>query len=329
MKQKLRFWLGMLFSAAGLFLAIRATDLAQAWSALAQTDYLPLLPALAALAVTILCKAVRWRLLFDARYECPPLSKVFSVLVIGQMVNLVLPLRFGEIARAYYLGEMVGTNKSLAMSTVVVEKLVDMLAVLLLVIALLFSMNLPSWLQEPVLSLATFSVILLALLFVLAHQRAHLSTLIARLLGMLPDALKPGFLRKQAEASLDGLRVLRQARTMLPVMALTLAAWISAALTNQFVFLATGISLPFTASLFVLVVLQVGVAVPAGPGRVGVFQYLIILALSLFSVAPDKAFATGVVLYLLVNIPLICLGLVFLWQYHLSLWRPQPLSEES
>lgn len=89
-----------------------------------------------------------------------------------------------------------------------------------------------------------------------------------------------------------------------------------------------GLDLLWAAAAFLLVVLQVGVAVPSGPGRIGVFQYLTILALSLFAVASEKAFAVGIVLYLTVHIPPIVMGLFFLWQHHLRLWRVRILTGE-
>lgn len=317
----------MLFSAAGLALAVQTTDLNEAWAALVQTDYLPLVPALVALGLTLLCKAVRWRLLFDPERGLPPLSRVFSVLVIGQMVNLILPLRMGEVARAYYMGEMTGASKSMAISTVVVEKAVDMLAVLALAAVLVFTMPIPSWLQRPLGSLTVTALALLAVLLLMARFRRPLVGLVSRSLGRLPQMLRPNFWQQQVERLLDGLRALRRPRTIVPVAVLTVGAWTFSAVTNHFVFQAVGISLPFAASAFLLMALQVGIAVPTGPGRVGVFQYITILAMSVFAVGPEKAFAIGVVLYLLVNLPPIVLGLLFVWQYHLSLWKIKPVTE--
>lgn len=328
MNRKVRFWLGVVVSIASLVLAVKTVSIEETWSALRQTDYYPLLPALAALGLTLAGKAARWKLLFDPRAGHVPLSKAFSVLIIGQMINLLFPLRMGEIARAYFMGEMAGSNKPLAMATVMVEKAVDMLAVLLLVIVLLLAMPFPEWLQRPALSLAAISILLLAALLFLAHQRGRLSELIARLAGIVPRSLRPGFLREQSDRFLDGLAALRDPRAMTSVGALTCLVWFTSAVTNYFVFLALGLDLPFVASVFLLLVLQVGVAVPSGPGKIGVFQYLAILALSIFLVSPEQALAAGVVLYLVVHAPPIVLGLFFLWQYHLGLWRIRALAQE-
>lgn len=320
-KSKIRFWAGIAFSVLGLVLALRSTNLEEAASVLGQVDYLPLVPALLALALTLLCKAARWRLLFDARYGHPPLSKAFTVLIIGQMVNLLFPLRMGEVARAYLIGEVAGSSRSLALATIVVEKAIDMLAVLLLIFLLVWTIPLPPWLEGPVLSSAIAGLALAIVLVAVAYQRERLSGLLARLISVVPAVLKPAFIRDRLERSLDGLATLRHPRTVLPVAVLTIISWLAAAVTNYFVFLSVGIELPFVASAFLLVVLQLGVAVPAGPGRIGVLQYLTILTLSLFAVAPERALATGVILYLLVHIPPIVMGLLFLWRHNLGLWR--------
>jgi N-acetylglucosaminyldiphosphoundecaprenol N-acetyl-beta-D-mannosaminyltransferase len=69
-------------------------------------------------------------------------------------------------------------------------------------------------------------------------------------------------------------------------------------LVNYIIFFALGLSPSFTAALFLLVVLQVGIAVPSAPGKLGIFQYLCILALAPFGVGKSNALIYSVLLYL-------------------------------
>jgi hypothetical protein len=82
--------------------------------------------------------------------------------------------------------------------------------------------------------------------------------------------------------------------------------------TNYIVFLAMSMALPLVAALFLLAVLQVGGAVPSSPGKVGVFQYLCMLALSFFSVERSVTLGCSLVLYLVVFLPPLLLGAFFL-----------------
>jgi uncharacterized membrane protein YbhN (UPF0104 family) len=94
----------------------------------------------------------------------------------------------------------------------------------------------------------------------------------------------------------------------------TVAFWLVAALTNFLLLLAFDLPPSPLAALFLLAVLQGGVAVPSTPGKVGVFHYLCQLALSVFGVPATVGFGYGLVLHVLV------VGGVSAWAA-LTLWR--------
>ena len=79
-------------------------------------------------------------------------------------------------------------------------------------------------------------------------------------------------------------------------------------LTNYIILRDVDIQVPFTAALFVLIVLQVGSAPPSAPGKLGVFHYLAVLALSAFSVEKDLALAYSVLLYVVALLPKVVIG---------------------
>jgi hypothetical protein len=61
--------------------------------------------------------------------------------------------------------------------------------------------------------------------------------------------------------------------------------------------------LPVLASMIVLVVLLAGVVVPSIPGRIGIFQYLCILALSPFSIDQAMSVSYGILLQGIIMLP--------------------------
>jgi uncharacterized membrane protein YbhN (UPF0104 family) len=86
--------------------------------------------------------------------------------------------------------------------------------------------------------------------------------------------------------------------------------------------LALGIEVPLVmASLFVLVVIHIGLVVPSSPGRIGVFHYLCVLSLSIFGVEGALALAYGFVLHFIVVLPVVLVGLLCLWKENLTLYR--------
>ena len=80
------------------------------------------------------------------------------------------------------------------------------------------------------------------------------------------------------------------------------------------------IVLPFWTSLLLLVVLQIGTAVPSSPGRIGVFQYLVILALSILFVDKGVALGYSIILYLVTYIPIALIGSYCFWREKIT-WK--------
>ena len=332
----LRLILGTVVGLLLLALALRGVNWSQVGSALAETNYPLLALALGTVLLTTLVKAARWRVLFPQEYSKPRLSKLFSVLLIGQMVNALLPARLGEIARAYFIGEIEGVDKALALSTVIVEKALDAL-MLLLLIALVFAfMPLPVWLGRSGILISGLLAVAVGLLLVGVYRAQWIrncskgipkSPLLAWIWRSRPSKMMSWIHRFDLERRLGtitaGLTALSRGDVALRLLGWSVLVWALAALTNYVTILALGIRVPFLAALLLLAALHLGVAVPSSPGRVGVFHYICVLSLSLFSVDRSLAMSYGLVLHLIVFMPMITLGAWFLWKESYATGKPK------
>jgi uncharacterized protein (TIRG00374 family) len=310
-RRSAKWWLGILLSAICFVLALRGVVLADVLAALARTNYGLVAVAVVTVVLTGIAKTARWRLLFYPNQAQLRFEGLFGALVIGQMVNLAIPARLGELVRAYTVGATEGVSKSLALGTIVVEKLFDMLMTLLCLILLFLLIYLPLWMWELGFSLAIGTGAVLVVALAMTYQRDRILRGVAALLRLLPP-LAGRRLCLQIEPALKGLDVLRHVQANLGTWGWSLLIWVLAVATNYIIFLAMRMALPLVAALFLLVVLQVGGAVPSSPGKVGVFQYLCVLALSLFSVERSVTLGCSLVLYLVVFLPSLLLGAFFL-----------------
>jgi uncharacterized protein (TIRG00374 family) len=98
-------------------------------------------------------------------------------------------------------------------------------------------------------------------------------------------------------------------------------------LTNYFLFLAFGLDLSVWVALFLILALQVGSLPPSSPGKVGVFEYTVILALAVFAVPKSEALSYGLMLHAVSYLPKILFGLVFVSQLEISLKKKYHLNE--
>ena len=311
-------WIGIVFSLGFLVLALRGVDLAETANALRRVNVPILGAAVASYVLSAAAKAIRWRLLLAAR-KAPSFGRAFSVMSIGVLANAFLPARLGEFTRAYLMGESEADSKVYVLGTVAVEKVTDLLFLLLALMALLSRMALPEWLAGPARGTALVLAILAPCFVLLVWQREFFLRMVERVSRFVPLAWREGLVR-QTHYGLASLDVVRRPRLLIGLLGWSLIVWILSALTNTLVFMALELTLPVWASLLLLVVLQVGMAVPSSPGRIGVFQYLVILALSIFAVDKNVALGYSVVLYLVVYVPMVLIGGYCLWREKIT-WQ--------
>ncbi|MBM4467178.1 MAG: flippase-like domain-containing protein [Chloroflexi bacterium] len=302
--------LGTGVSLISLWLAFRDVPLSQVAAAFSQADYRFVALALALVLVSPLARAVRWRLLYHPDQQGLSCLILAEVLLISQMLNIVVPARLGEVARIYFMGKT--HSRARTLGTIAVEKWLDILMLLLLALLVPIFVSLPPWFRDSRLSLAVLATAFLGAALALYYSKDRLLTLVESASRFLPQGWRAR-IHRAAGLALGSLDVLRSPWVGLKLQGWSLLIWILSILVNYTVFLALGLPLPFAAALFLVVVLQVGVAVPSIPGKLGVFHYLCTLALGIFGLEKGAALGYAVLLYFVVFGPPALLGALFLW----------------
>jgi len=293
-----------------LWLAFRDVPLSQVMAAFSQADYRFVGLALALVLVSPLVRAARWRLLYHPDQKGLSYLRLAEVLLISQMLNIVVPARLGEVARIYFMGKT--QSRARTLGTIAVEKWLDILMLLLLALLVPIFVSLPPWFRDSRLSLAVLATAFLGVALTLSYSRDWLFALVERVSRFLPENWRARIHRATGLA-LGSLEVLRSPWVGLKLQGWSLVIWTLSILVNYTIFLALDLSLPFAAALFLVIVLEVGVAVPSAPGKLGVFHYLCTLALGVFGVDKTVALGYAVLLYFVVFAPPALLGALFLW----------------
>jgi uncharacterized protein (TIRG00374 family) len=313
--------LGLTLGVLLLVLAVRGVDASALGRSLTSANPWWVVVGLLAVAGTVAAKVQRWRLLFYPSDKGLRLSTLLYALVIGQTINLLLPARLGELARAYLVARKEERPALSVLGTIAVEKTLDGLALLLLLAMLVLLTPLPPWLRLSGGAAALMTGALLAMVLLITAARRWLIRASERL-GQIVPGLGRLRLGEWVSSLGDGLRSLQTGGVQVRLLAWTAAIWILAGLTNYFVLLALRIQAPLLlASVLVLTVVHLGLVVPTSPARLGVFHYLCLLALSVLGVEESSALAFGLVLHGIVVLPVLAGGLVCLWRENLSLYR--------
>ncbi len=256
-------------------LAVRGVDFGRLLSTLRHGELHYLLLALCVALVSPLLRAWRWRLLFAG--EKPPLRDLVEAVTTGQTLNFLI-FRTGDVARVL----MVPQRKWTAAGTIGIEKALDAAFFAAICLALPLFWIIPESLQGARLTAIVVGGVLL-------------------LAGLV---LIPRLPRMEIELSWRVLGLVGAASALI---------WAGSLANNYLMLQFIGLSgLPWFAPMALLVILQVGSAVPLTPGKVGQFQALAILGLTLFNVEDQtQALAFGLALHALVFFPAAAVALGF------------------
>jgi uncharacterized protein (TIRG00374 family) len=304
-----RFVVGFLLSGLTLYLALRNINYSEVRVAIANADSRFVVLALITVLVTNLAKAYRWRVLLGESGKPVPLFELLKSSMVGQMLNMIYPMRIGDLSRAYVIGGL-GPGRIFTLGTIFLEKLLDMFFYSLLFIVLILLIRLPSWVGNSAYILSIIVLLATIAVMILAYHPGFFIRMGERVLGLLPDKIS-AYTLNRFRSGVASLEILRSSTGLLRLAFWFTIAWVSALLTNVLAMRALHLQLPWTAALLVLIILQIGIAIPSVPGRLGIFEYICILALSAFSVDKTAAFTYGILLHILVMLPTIFFGMLF------------------
>lgn len=263
-------------------------------------------------------RALSWRVLLLRQID---FRKTFLTMQTGYLINNILPLRLGEIGRALLLSQSTDLQLPFILSTIILERLLD-----LAIVAVLLIITLPLVLGKvytyhiAVLFLVILVIGLLILFVIVRHRdwiTAHLyATTETRKKGGIRNFILPKVI-----SLLEGLTVLTQPTQFLLSIFYLVLAWLQAILASYVLLLTIAPHAPFWWGVFVNAAPAIGTALPSAPGGLGVFEATIVAALSLLKVSFSTAVAYAVVMHFNVYLITTIFGVVALGTQRYSLSR--------
>ncbi len=290
-------------------------------------NYYWLFPALVSYMFGFLIRGIRWRYLLLPIKKCKVLNLVSTVL-IGFMANNLLPLRVGELIRAYVNGKKESISKSSSLGTIVVERVFDGLTlVVLLLVALLFLGSgyypqyfFPQWLKKMTYVAWGLFLGILIILHMMMRYKELANKVIKNLFAFLKEPILKKILNLLSSFT-EGLNVLRKRKEILSVSFLSILVWTFEGTTFYLVAKALNLWLSYPQAYLTMTVIALGLMIPSSPAFIGVYEYFCITALALFAVDKSRALSYAVLIHLFQFTIIVSLGLLFLWKENLSLWK--------
>ncbi len=317
-KSFLRITLSILSALVLLYFAFRGSNLEKLVSSIGGANYFWVLMIVPCLLISHVFRAWRWKYLLGPIKKDISFRNLFSSLMVGYMVNYVLP-RVGEVVRAYNLGRLEAVPKSAVFGTVLVERIIDVLSLLLFLPAVLlfYQSSLGQifpWLESAsiVVALATLGILGSFVFFILRRDQTY--RFVGKLAARLPKSLGAK-VERLLHSFLDGLLIIKEPRQYTIIAVLSVVIWFWYVLMVFFPFYAFGMverySLGFGGAIVTLLVSAIGVMIPA-PGGTGSYHWLVRETLSrLYGVEVEVALSYATVTHLVSFITTILVGLFY------------------
>jgi len=337
-KGSLKLWLGISLGGLLLYLFLRGANLPLVFEKIRGANYLLISFGAGLSLLVYLLRALRWKFLLMPLKKSH-LSNLFSTTVIGFMVNSLIPGRLGEIVRPYLLGQKEGLSKTAAFATIIVERVFDLIIILVLFsLYLLLAPALPYRSSEASVTLsqvewsglisAIAAVAIIALLLLWHMKTALFLKGAEKLFSFLPARFSQVLLRG-INSFAQGLAVLRGKGLLFMVVVYSFVHWLTVCFGMWVILAAFNIEVPFYLTFFILIFAATGAAIPT-PAGVGAFHKAVqIVLVSFLGIDNDLAVGTSIVMHAVTFAPVTLLGVVLVWKEGLTIKKIKELPAKS
>ncbi|RJO61057.1 UPF0104 family protein [candidate division WS5 bacterium] len=324
--------IGLILIILSSYYAFKNVSIEELGIAFKSVHYIYLVPAVFFTLLTFVFRAMRWRYLVSSVKDVKT-SRLVSPLMVGFMGN-ILPARAGEFIRAYLLGKKENISFSASFATIFVERLMDMLMFLILLVAVLFfSADIFSLgnagenheLMGYMIKFGWISFIGSMGIFLFSVLLQYKNEWAVRIIDLCTKPLPQKWRDKIIEmvhSFTDGLKILKDWRGFSASIVLSVLVWVAGTVFYYPILMAFGIEAGLPAITAVLIInLTVGIFISLfpTPGFLGAFQAACVVALhDIFGVSKAVAASFGIIAWLVAMGFIIIAGSFFIVKDNLS-----------
>jgi uncharacterized protein (TIRG00374 family) len=292
--------LGTFVSFIAFYFIVTQLNLELFWQAFTSANYWYLLPCIIFLLIGLVTRAIRWHILLD---RALPLGRAFSIMNVAYLVNGVLPLRIGEVARVYLVSR---TRKPIPIpttsSTIIVERLLDLLAIVVMVLLALLMGSIPKEIRAASIFAAVAAIAGFTILVFLASRRDWSKNVFAFVLQRIPFLKRFTILESWFEQFLDGLIPITRPQALFWAFTWTTISWAVSTYAGYVLMFAFFEEASLAATMLYIAAAAFAIALPAVPGNVGTYEASILLALTATSYAQSNSAIAFAVMVHAVNV---------------------------
>jgi glycosyltransferase 2 family protein len=333
--------IGLAIAVIALYYTLRNISLDELIVSFKEVELVYILPAFVITLSTYVIRAYRWQILLRP-FKDIPVKEIYAPLMIGFMGN-ILPARAGEFLRAYLVGKKQGITFSGAFSTIIVERLFDLICLLILFVWV-FVVNVDMFDSQLIFSGVSVQTMLtgfgkfcgvmvlglLCFMFLLAYREKQVKSFIGWLVKPLSDKWKKKVLLMVGEFAL-GCKIIKDPGALMKIIFLSVVLWLLFIAIYYPFYYAFDLQNKSLDSLLLLTVMVcVLITILPTPGFLGSFNAGVLIALhGIMGEAEVTSVSFGMVSWAVSFIVLISGGVFYIFKDHMSMQSLIKAEEEA
>jgi uncharacterized protein (TIRG00374 family) len=338
---------GIVLSAAALYFAFRNVPLHDLLLYLKSINYLWTFPAVILVLVSFFLRALRWQFILASTHKIG-IWRAFHPMMIGFMINCILPGRLGEFARPVILHKNEKVPFATGIATVAAERVFDVCALVVFAVITFAAINIDPEveivfgdfrLNRATLEVLFNRIILMGIVLIIGiigisipviRRAIHQVILTLPALAFFAAEATKTKIRDKACAPLIrfvdnialGFTLIRYPKKIMICMIYSLLVWIIAAFSYYVFSLGSpGVHLSYTEMFAVMVIICLFIALPSVPGFWGVWEAGGVFAMSIFGVSTNAAAGFTLANHGVQVFPVIIVGFISAIITSVNIWQ--------
>ncbi len=344
--KKVLFWLGIIVTAVCLYFVFRGIDFKELACIIKGINVYVLFLTVIVYIFGYYLRAIRWKVLLKHIKEFKA-AELFPYLVMGFMANNIFPARAGEFIRAYLTGSKKGIPKSSAFASIIIERVFDGLVMIAFFILGYMAFHFAGRVITDPISVNVFgktlgiksavtifamagSIVFIGIFlfsWLLIAKKEPTVNFLHSIFSRMPGNLGDKF-NSITDTFIEGLGVLRSGSSLLSVFAVSALAWTIEAGTYWMMGHAMGLKISFLLVCLIMAVSNFAIMAPSTSGGVGPFEFFGVGVMLLFGYKKEEATAYIVIIHAMILLPIIILGLLFMFTEGLDMKKIIKAQEE-
>ena len=307
--------LGFGISIICLYFAFRGIEWIQVAVTFRKANFFWLILSILFQLLSLAIAGFRWKTVINL----PEVSwaSASASMMVGLMVNNILPGRMGEFVRPILLGQEIKRSKAFLFATVVIDRISDLLVLLILGLLSFGMFPFIPWARQ--MSIVGGWVLVLGLLVIGIFSYSNVGLKIEKIICQYCSTRFYERITHFLQKLRLGFRSFQSIQRGAAVFGLSWLVWAAWFLCLYYALNAFKLILPIWGVILLLSTLNLGGLVPSSPGYAGTYHLLAILVLSNFAIKKEEALGFILVFHALWYVPQTLLGLIILIKKNLSL----------